>query len=113
MDLLPSVASDAARLVGWVSLTLGVVVAAVVAWLLRLVHGAACDIEANVARIWTVGQRVAANTVHIPLLYRTNAVAGDLLAALPRIDSAAAAIESHTRNCPRCPSCLRHEGASS
>jgi len=59
-----------------------------------------------VARIWDVGQRVANNTVHIPALYKTNEVAGQILATAVRIDAGAAAIESHARGCPGCPDCM-------
>lgn len=106
MDSLPSSPDQAAQFVWWISLVLGAVVSAVVAVLLWLIHGAARTIEGHVARIWEVGQRVAVNTVHIPLLCRTNAVAGEILAAAVRIDAAAAAIESHARDCPGCPQCM-------
>ena len=38
-------------------------------------------IDKTVARIWEVGQRVAINTVHIPALYKTNELAGEILAS--------------------------------
>ena len=53
-----------------------------------------------------MGQRVANNTVHIPALYKTNEVAGQILATALRINAGAAAIESHAKGCPGCPQCM-------
>jgi len=106
MDGLPSSPEAAAAFVWWSTLALGVVVSAVVALLLWLIHRAAATIDVRVARIWDAGQRVANNTVHIPALYKTNAVAGEILAAAGRIDAGAAAIEAHARGCPGCPQCM-------
>jgi hypothetical protein len=102
-------AQQAVQLVWVVSLLLGVVVSGVVALLLWLIHRSAMTIDARVARIWDIGQRVANNTVHIPALYKTNEVAGQILATALRIDAGAAAIETHAKGCPGCPQCmLRH-----
>lgn len=106
MDSLPSSALEAARFVWWVSLALGLVVSAVVAILLWLIQRRALAINGHVARIWDVGQRVAANTVHIPALYRTATVAEEILATAVRIDAGAAAIETHATGCPGCPGCM-------
>jgi len=106
MDNLPASPEQAVQLVWWASLGLGLVVSGVVALLLWLVHRAAAVIDGRVARIWDVGQRVANNTVHIPALYRTNAVAGEILATAVRIDAGAAAIEAHASGCPGCPQCM-------
>ncbi len=98
-----------ARFVWWTSLALGLTVSLVVALLLWLIQRAAATINRRVARIWDAGQRVAANTVHIPTLYKTNAVAGEILASALRINTGAAAIEAHAAGCPGCPQCiLRH-----
>ncbi len=97
---------QAVQFIWWTSLALGVVVSGVVALLLWLIHRGAVVIDAHVARIWDVGQRVANNTVHIPALYKTNAVAGEILASAVRIDAGAAAIETHARGCPGCPQCM-------
>jgi hypothetical protein len=59
-----------------------------------------------VSAIWDTGQRVANNTVHIPTLYKTNEVAGQILATALRIDAGAAAIEAHARGCPGCLQCM-------
>lgn len=90
----------------WVSLALGLVVSAVVAVLLRLIHREAGAIDARVARIWDVGQRVANNTVHIPLLYKTNAVTGEILTTAAQIEQGARAIKTHASGCPGCPQCM-------
>ena len=106
MDSLPQSPAQAALLVWWVSLALGLVVSGVVSLLLWLIHRGAATINGRVSTIWDVGQRVANNTVHIPALYRTNEVAGQILATALRIDAGAAAIESHARGCPGCPRCM-------
>lgn len=103
---MPDSPEQALQVVWWSSLLLGVVVAAVVALLLWLVHRSARVIDGTVARIWDTGQRVANNTVHIPLLYRTNEVAEQILATAARIDAGAAAIETHANGCPGCPQCM-------
>ena len=103
---LPSAPDEAVEFVWWTSLVLGIVVSAVVAFLLWLVHRGATTIEGRVSRIWDAGQRVANNTVHIPALYKTNAVAAEILATAARIDAGAAAIEAHASGCPGCPQCM-------
>lgn len=106
MGALPSAPAEAAQFVWWMSLALGLVVSAVVALLLWLIHRGAATIDGLVARIWDTGQRVANNTVHIPALYKTNDVAGQILATAVRIDAGAAAIETHAQGCPGCPRCM-------
>ena len=106
MDTLPTSPEQAAQFVWSVSLALGLVVSLVVTLLLWLVHRGAGVIDGHVAKIWDVGQRVANNTVHIPALYKTNAVAVEILATAVRIDAGAAAIESHASACPGCPRCM-------
>ena len=106
MNTLPASPELAAQFVWWTSLALGLVVSLVVTLLLWLIHRAASVINGRVALIWEVGQRVANNTVHIPALYRTNAVAGEILATALKINAGAAAIESHANGCPGCPQCM-------
>jgi hypothetical protein len=106
MNSLPQSPDDALLFVWWTSLALGLVVSAVVAALLWLIHRSAAIIDGHVARIWDTGQRVANNTVHIPALYRTNDVAGQILASALRIDAGAGAIEAHAQGCPGCPRCM-------
>lgn len=106
MEFLPTSAPEAANLVWLVSLVLGAVVSLVVVLLLWLIHNAAARIDALVANIWDTGQRVANNTVHIPALYKTSAVAGRILQTALRINDGAAAIEAHAKGCRGCPRCL-------
>ena len=106
MDNLSTSPEQAAQFVWWVSLALGLVVSLVVTLLLWLIHRTATTINGVVARIWDVGQRVANNTVHIPVLYKTNAVAGEILASALNINAGASAIESHANGCPGCPQCM-------
>ncbi|MGH3086302.1 MAG: hypothetical protein ACRDSJ_03150 [Rubrobacteraceae bacterium] len=83
-----------------VSLVIGVVVIVVVAILLTLIVRTARQIEAGVSEIWTVGQRIANNTVHIPLLHETNRVVDGILEKASGIDGATAHIEEHADDCP-------------
>lgn len=90
----------------WATLVLGLVVVLVVGALLAWIHREARLIHARVSAIWTVGQQVANNTIHIPDLYATNAIAARILAAVERTGHAASGIEQHARACPGCPQCL-------
>lgn len=74
------------------SLGLGVVVIGAVALLLSTLARTAAKIEAGTAEIWRVGKLIANNTVHIPLLVRTNQVAGEILATADGIAEATARI---------------------
>lgn len=103
---LPSDPAAAAQLVWSVSLVLGLVVALVVTLLLSLIHREARMIHGGVSAIWTVGQRIANNTVHIPVLYRTNEVAAQILTTVGGIETAATAVKQHALTCPGCPKCL-------
>ncbi len=87
----------AAYTVWWISLGIGVVVIVVVAVLLTLIVRTARQIEGAAADIWIVGQRIANNTVHIPLLHRTNQIVGGILERVSGIDEATAQIEEHAR----------------
>ena len=90
----------------WViSLALGAVVLLVVVLLLELIRRTAARIEDVVADVWTAGQAVANNTIHIALLHRTNLTAGSILDAAGGVLAASAAIHEHARHCPRCPAC--------
>ncbi len=88
-----------------VSLVLGVVVLAVVALLLELILRSARRIERVVGDIWTAGQGVANNTIHIALLHKTNLVLARILESAGGILKAVAAIREHAQRCPRCPTC--------
>jgi hypothetical protein len=54
-----------------VSLGLGVVVILVAAILLLVIIGDAKTIHFAVSKIWDTGQKVANNTIHIPILQKT------------------------------------------
>jgi hypothetical protein len=95
-----------------VSLVVYFVVVSVVALLLWMILTAARDVRQAVTDIWTVGQKVANNTIHIPLLGRTNLVGGQILAAAGGIVQATAALEAHARACPGCPQCVLSPGGS-
>ncbi len=82
------------------SLGIGLVVILVVAVLLTLIVRTARQIDGAVSDIWTVGQRIANNTIHIPLLNHTNRVVDDILDRAAGIDGATAAIEQHALDCP-------------
>lgn len=89
-----------------VSLAVYGVVVLVVAALLTLIVREARRITAGVAAIWTVGQKVANNTIQIALLDRTNHVAGQILQSATGVVGATAAIKSHADECPGCPACV-------
>ena len=106
MEMLPTSPDQAAVFVWIASLILGVVVSLVVTLLLWLIHSTAGKIDGLVSKIWDTGQRVANNTIHIPALARTNAVAGEILETALRINSGAEAIAAHAKGCPGCPHCM-------
>jgi hypothetical protein len=97
--------APAALTVWGVSLALGVVVLVVVAALLELVLRSARRIEGVVGDIWTAGQGVANNTIHIALLHRTNLTVERILGAAGGVLAAVTAIRDHAQSCPRCPTC--------
>ncbi len=94
------VSESAASAVWWISLGLGLGVIVVVAVLLTLIVRTARDINDAVSQIWTVGQRVAGNTVHIPMLHETNRAVDGVLTQAVAIDGATALIEAHANDCP-------------
>lgn len=91
----------------WIlTLVVYAVVLVVVAVLLTLILRTARDIHAGVEAIWTVGQQIANNTIHIPLLHRTNQIAGRILDSAIGVASATGAIAAHAATCPGCPACV-------
>jgi len=88
-----------------ISLVLGAVILIVVVLLLELIRRAAARIEGVVGDVWTTGQAVANNTIHIALLHRTNLTAERILSAAGGVLRAAASIHDHAQHCPRCPTC--------
>jgi hypothetical protein len=90
----------------WTAIVVLLVVSVVVYVLLRQIITAAVAIENTVSEIWTKGQRVANNTIHIAGLYRTNDLVEGILGRAARIAASAAAIEQHAKTCPGCPACI-------
>ncbi len=70
------------------SLGIGLVVIGAVGLLLGMLARTVTQIEAGAAEIWRVGKLIANNTVHVPLLVRTNQIAGDILLAADGIADA-------------------------
>ena len=105
MDVL-GVTEGARNTVWWTSVIVGVQVIVVVAWLLHMIARTARQIDDSVSRIWTVGQSIANNTVHIPLLQQTNRAMEGILHAASGVDRAAGVIEAHATECPGCPKCV-------
>ena len=75
------------------SLGIGLVVIGVVALLLSTLAAIVARIESGAAEIWRVGKLIANNTVHVPLLVRTNQIVGDILPAADGIARATARIQ--------------------
>jgi hypothetical protein len=104
--------SEAAVWEIWIiSLVVFFVVVAVVAVLLTLIHTTARRIHQGASAIWTSGQKVANNTIHLALLLRTNHLAGRILEAARGTARAVSLIEQHARSCPHCPTCVAGGGA--
>ena len=93
--MLALVSEGAAYTVWWISLGIGVVVILVVAALLTAIRRTARQINEAAADIWVVGQRIANNTVHIPLLNRPNRLVAGILERASGIEEATARIEEH------------------
>jgi hypothetical protein len=99
--------SEAAIQQVWiVSLVIYFVVVAVVAALLTMILQTTRQIHGGASAIWASGQKVANNTIHIPLLARTNALVGRVLESAVRTAGAVAAVEQHSGACPHCPACV-------
>jgi hypothetical protein len=77
--------SEADLRLWWLALALAAVVVVVVVVLLALIVRTAGRIHRVVADVWTCGTHIAANTVTIALLRRTNYLAGELLDSAGRI----------------------------
>jgi len=82
----------------WViALVIAAVVLVVVTVLLQLILMTARRIHVLVGNIWTGGKRIAANTVNIAQLERTNFLAGSLLESAGSIAAAAERIGKATK----------------
>ncbi|MBF6613272.1 MAG: hypothetical protein IVW55_09100 [Chloroflexi bacterium] len=77
-----------------ISLTLGAVVVGVVALLLNTLTRTAEQINGGAAQVWETGKLIANNTVHIPMLARTNQVAANIVATSEGIAGATSRIQA-------------------
>jgi hypothetical protein len=98
--------ADTVQRIWVVTLVVYGVVLVAVAVLLALVLGAARTVLARVSSIWTVGQTVANNTIHIALLDTTVHGAGEIRESVTGIVDATAALKAHAERCPGCPACV-------
>lgn len=99
--------SEAAVQQVWIwSLVIYFVVVVVVAVLLTMILNTTKQIKAGAAAIWAAGQKVANNTIQIPLLARTNHLVTKILDSAVRTAGAVAAVEQHAGSCPHCPTCV-------
>ena len=109
---MPTVDADTIRQMWTLTLVVYAVVLVVVAVLLALILGAARQIRAAVAAVWTVGQQVASNTIHVALLDTTVHVAGEILGSAKGVIYATTALKGHAERCPGCPACVLGPEAS-
>ncbi len=77
-----------------ISWAIGALVVVIVAVLLLLIIAAARSIDRRANEIWIAGKQIAANTVSIWMLQKTNAVAGDILTTAKGIAGGAGAIDA-------------------
>lgn len=82
------------------------VVLVVVVVLLSLILRAARAVRTEVSTIWTVGQQVANNTIHIALLDTTNHIVVEILESAKGVVSGTGAMAAHAGRCPGCPACV-------
>lgn len=99
------VSAETIRTMWTLTLAIYLVVLLVVAALLILILRAAGKIRAGVSAIWTVGQQVANNTIHIALLDTTLHIAGSILESAKGVVAGTAALKTHADGCTGCPSC--------
>lgn len=88
------------------SLVIYFVVVGVVALLLTMILNTTKQIKSGAAAIWVSGQKVANNTIQIPLLARTNHLVTKILDSAVRTAGAVAGVEQHSSSCPHCPTCV-------
>ena len=103
---MTQVSADTIQWMWITTLVIYAVVLVVVAVLLTLILRAAREVWSGVSTIWTVGQQVANNTIHIALLDTTNHIAGEIFASAKGIVAATAAMGAHAAHCPGCPGCV-------
>ena len=103
---MPQISADTIQWMWITTLVIYAVVLVVVAVLLTLILRAAREVRSGVSTIWTVGQQVANNTIHIALLDTTNHVAAEILGSAKGVVAATAAMAAHAVHCPGCPACV-------
>ena len=103
---MTEVSADTIQRMWIVTLVVYGVVLVVVAALLTLILRAAREVRAGVSAVWTVGQQVANNTIHIALLDTTNHVVNEILASAKGVVAATATMQAHASRCPGCPGCV-------
>lgn len=103
---MDAVSADTIQRMWLITLIIYAVVLVVVATLLTLILRAAEDIRAGVSAIWTAGQQVANNTIHIALLDTTIHIAGEILEGAKGIIPGTAALRAHAERCAECPTCV-------
>ena len=109
---MDAVTAETIQRVWVVTLVIYAVVLVVVATLLTLILRAAERIRAGVSAIWTAGQQVANNTIHVALLDTTIHIAGDILECAKGIIAGTAALRAHAERCAECPTCVTGPGNS-
>lgn len=77
----------------WLTLAIAAVVIVVVAALLLVIAAAASRIDRHALAIWEAGKGIAANTVQIWQLQKTNATLEQVLATAQRIAAGAESID--------------------
>lgn len=103
---MPDISPDTIQRVWITTLVIYAVVLVVVAVLLALILRAAREVRSEVSTIWTVGQQVANNTIHVALLDSTNHVVAEILGSAKGVVAATAAMGAHAARCPGCPACV-------
>jgi len=103
---MDAVNADTIQRMWVITLVLYAAVLVVVATLLTLILRAAKDIRAGVSAIWTAGQHVANNTIHIALLDTTIHIAGEILECAKGIIPGTGALRAHAERCAGCPTCV-------
>lgn len=103
---MPQISADTIQQVWITTLLIYAVVLVVVAILLTLILRAARQVRSGVATIWTVGQQVANNTIHIALVDTTNHVVAEILDSAKGVVAATTAMATHAAHCPGCPACV-------
>ena len=91
----------------WLTLGIAAAVIVVVALLLLWIVAAANRIDRHALDIWTAGKNIAANTVQLWQLQKTNAVAGDILHTAQGIATVAQSLDDRLA---RLPAALRDGG---